>query len=457
MTFLRGSSIALALFAGMIVTSGYASAADLPNTKSPPPPPPSWWSTVTVNGEIDAGITGNFDDPSSGLNWGHLFTDKANEPMFNQGLLTIQRPIDSSKPNYDVGFAFQLMYGSDARFTHYLGECEYCINSLYQVTVVEAYAQAHTPWVFDGGIDWKVGEWPTLEGAEVIQPDGNLFYSHSYIFNYTEPFQDTGILAIAHVNPTIDLYASVVSGENTSIGFPYGDNNAAPAFEGGVGLNKLGPGGAVTVLATTHIGPEDPYYTGGVEPEGAGQVPNGTYVCGVCGNDALRFANDIVITWTATDKLTLTLDGNYTRDNGIGDETYGAAGYASYQTPVDWLKINGRAEVLRDETGAIVGAFPGYFDFVNSEHGYLNTEITQPGTTYLELTGGLNITPPVPTSIPFLKAVIFRPEVRYDASLSGTTPYGLVNTGFNPATGTGSGFGTRSDQFTLGGDIILKF
>jgi hypothetical protein len=457
MTFLRGFSMALALCAGLVMTSGFAKAADLPNTKgAPPAPPPSWWSTITVNGEVDAGITGNPDSPPSGLNWGGLFNDKSNEPMFNQGLLTVQRPTGST--GYDVGFAFQLMYGSDARFVHYLGECEYCINSLYQVAVVEAYASAHTPWVFDGGIDWKVGQWPTLEGAEVIESDLNLFYSHSYIFNYTEPFQDTGVLAIAHVNPTVDLYASVVSGENTSVGFPYGDNNAVPAFEGGFGLNKLGPGGAVTVLATTHIGPEDPYYVGGTEPEGTGQVPAAYAGCGGCsGNSALRFANDTVITWTATDKLTLTLDGNYTRDNGLGDETYGAAGYASYQTPIDWLKINGRAEVLRDDTGAIVGAFPGVFDFVNAEHGYLNTEITGPPTTYLELTGGLNITPTIPSSIPYLKGVIFRPEVRYDTSLNGTTPFGLINTGFNPATGTGSGIGTRSDEVTIGGDVILKF
>ncbi|MGC2141101.1 MAG: outer membrane beta-barrel protein [Methylovirgula sp.] len=432
------------------MTGGYATAADLPNTKGPPPPPPSWWSTVTVNGEIDAGITGNFDDPSSGLNWGHLFTDKANEPMFNQGLLTIQRPIDSSKPAYDVGFAFQVMYGSDSRFVHYLGECEYCINSLYQVSLVEAYVQAHTPWVFPGGIDFKVGQWPTLEGAEVVESDLNLFYSHSYIFNYTEPFQDTGLLAIAHVNPTVDLYGSIVTGENTSIGFPYGDNNTAPAFEGGIGLNNLGPGGAVTVLATTHIGPEDPYYGGGLEPNGAGQTPAGYAGCGggTCGNSILRYANDLVVTWKATDKLTLTLEGNYTRDDGFQDETYGAAGYASYQTPIDWLKINGRAEVLRDETGAIVAAFPGNFDFVNVEHGYLNTSIIDPvGTTYFEITGGLNITPPIPASLPYLKGVIFRPEVRYDTSLNNTTPFDVQ----------GPGGGIKSDEVTVGGDIILKF
>jgi hypothetical protein len=364
--------------------------------------------------------------------------------------LTVQRPIDSSKPVYDVGFAFQAMYGSDSRFVHYLGECEYCIDSLYQVSVVEAYAQAHTPWIFDGGIDFKVGQWPTLEGAEVIESDLNLFYSHSYIFNYAEPFQDTGVLAIAHVNPTVDLYGSIVSGENTSIGFPYGDNNASPAFEGGIGLNKLGPGGAITVLATTHIGPEDPYYFGGTEPNGAGQTP-AVYTCGTCGNSALRYANDIVITWTATDKLTLTLDGNYTRDDAIADETYGAAGYASYQTPIDWLKINGRAEVYRDDTGAFVGAYPGNFAFVNSEHGYLPGAITQGATTYLELTGGLNITPTIPASIPYLKGVIFRPEVRYDTSLNGTTPFDLVQ------TGPGAGFGSKTDQVTVGGDIILKF
>jgi hypothetical protein len=449
MTFLRGFSMALALCAGLVMTSGFAKAADLPNTKgAPPAPPPSWWSAITVNGEIDAGITGNPDSPPSGLNWGDLFNDKSNEPMFNQGLLTIQRPIDSSKPAYDVGFAFQLMYGSDSRFVHYLGECEYCINSLYQVSVVEAYVQAHTPWIFDGGIDFKAGQWPTLEGAEVIESDLNLFYSHSYIFNYAEPFQDTGVLAIAHVNPTIDLYGSVVSGENTSIGFPYGDNNTAPNFEGGIGLNKLGPGGAVTVLATTHIGPQDPYYGGGVEPEGAGQTPFVYPACGyACGNSALRYDNDIVVTWTATDKLTLTLDGNYTRDDALDDETYGAAGYASYQTPIDWLKINGRAEVFRDDTGAFVSEYPGFFDYVNAEHGYLNTAIFGPSTTYFEITGGLNITPTIPSSIPYLKSVIFRPEVRYDTSLNGTTPFDVQ----------GNGVGIKSDQVTIGGDVILKF
>jgi uncharacterized membrane protein YadS len=49
------------------------------------------------------------------LNWGHLFTDKANTPLLNQTILTVQRPLDPKATDYDFGFKGQLMYGSDAR------------------------------------------------------------------------------------------------------------------------------------------------------------------------------------------------------------------------------------------------------------------------------------------------------------------------------------------------------
>ena len=432
MAFSRRTSLLSALCAGTIlgVTSGVAAAADLPTTKAPPAPPPTWWSTITVNGEVDAGIMGNPDSPGNGLNWGRLYDDKANEPTFNTGILTIQRALNPNAA-YDVGFAFQLSYGSDARINHYLGAGEYWINSRYQLDpLMEAYLQAHTPWLTPGGIDFKAGAIPTLEGAEVMDPSGNLFYSHSYIYNFPEPLKDFGILAITHINPTVDIYTMITSGQQTTL-VPYtGDNNDAPAFEGGIGLNKLF-GGSVTVLATTHIGPENPFL--GFGPEA---------------NSALVFENDAVVTWTATDKITVTGEGNYSRNNLTGDQTYGGVGYISYQTPYDWLKLNGRAEVWRDNLGDFVGGFPGNFDFVNSEHGFPCTCIFQGGATYFEITGGLNITPTIPSSIPYLKNVIFRPEVRYDSTLDGTDRFNI------PA---GSVNGTKTSMVTIGGDIILKF
>jgi hypothetical protein len=53
---------------------------------------------------------------------------------------------------------------------------------------------------------------------------------------------------------------------------------------------------------------------------------------------------------------------------------------------------------------------------------------------------GLNIKPPgVP---PTFDGLVIRPEIRYDTSLNGTTPFGA---------------GTKSSQFTFGGDIIIPF
>src|SRR5437868_1194201 len=82
------------------------------------PAPANWSDTLKFSGHIEAGITGNPDDPSNGINFGQLFTDRANRPLLNQLLLTAERPLDANATGYDFGFKLQGMYGSDARFTH---------------------------------------------------------------------------------------------------------------------------------------------------------------------------------------------------------------------------------------------------------------------------------------------------------------------------------------------------
>jgi len=77
-------------------------------------------------------------------------------------------------------------------------------------------------------------------------------------------------------------------------------------------------------------------------------------------------------------------------------------------------------------------------------------------TTYFEITGGLNISPALPPGTPLLKSITFRPEVRYDASLNNTTPFdGQSVPGGRGFPGFGAG--TKSSQFTFGGDLIAKF
>ena len=67
--------------------SAFAADVDLANKKAPPAPPPSWWDAVTITGYLEGSETGNFANPYNGLNWGRLFDDRADRPMFNQGVL----------------------------------------------------------------------------------------------------------------------------------------------------------------------------------------------------------------------------------------------------------------------------------------------------------------------------------------------------------------------------------
>jgi len=209
----------------------------------------------------------------------------------------------------------------------------------------------------------------------VIDPKGNPFYSHSYIFNFGVPTEHTGGYVVWHANPIVDIYAGGDSGSNTTFGS--GDNNGVGAGLAGFGLNNL-LGGKLTVLALTHFGPENPTRT----------VPNA--------NSEFRYENDVVITYKPTDKLSFTAELNYIRDDAFRADGYGAAQYASYALS-DQLTLNGRAEVWRDNKGFFVAAFPGNHDFINSEVGLPATVITAPPTTYSEFTIGVTYKPPLPT------------------------------------------------------------
>ncbi|TAL80933.1 MAG: porin [Beijerinckiaceae bacterium] len=425
---------ALSILAAFAPT--HAFATDLPTIKGPlPAPVPSWWSTFSVSGDIDSGITFNPDLGSGNVNFGRLFDDKANEPLLNQVSVVVQRPLDSSAKTIDFGFRVQLLYGSDARYSHYLGECDYCIDNINQFDVLEAWGAVHLPYVFSGGVDIKVGQFATLLGYEPVNAPDSPFYSHTYIFNFGLPFKDTGIMTISHVSPMLDVYAGAITGENTSIGWNSpafgdpGDNNNAPAFEGGLTLNLLN--GKLTINADTNIGPEN------------ANTPLGAAACACNPNSAMRFLNDINASWKATDKLTLAGEANYVHDDALGGvDAYGFAGYALYQLS-DWLLLKGRAEVFRDNNNFFVAAFPGNFDLANVEHGYPSTAYGAPAaTTYFEVTGGVTITPVLPKGTPYLKSLIIRPEVRYDAALNGTTPFAN---------------GTKSSGVTFASDVILKF
>lgn len=367
-------------------------------------------------GWVESGITANPDDPSDRQNFAHLFTDRSNELLLNQVVVTAERTLAAAGDKFDWGFKAQFLYGSDARYIHSLGLFDNTQHDTVQPDLVEAWMLFHLPIPSTaGGLDIKAGKFVTLEGAETIDPRTNVFYSHSYIFNFGIPFNHTGLLTTFHPSKGLDLYAGVTRGVNTSIS----DNNGSAAFDGGIGLTLLD--GKLTALASTHIGPEN-----------------------AKNNHDQRYLNDLVVTWKPTDKLTAILDANFARDESVPGtaKAYGAALYLTYAIN-DWLTLGIREEVFRDEKGFFVGSFADNDDFIDLERGKTNnidprTFFT--GGTFNEVTVGATFKVPAPKP---LSGLTIRPELRYDAALSSDIP---------PFANQDS-----RHQFTAGIDAIVTF
>jgi hypothetical protein len=447
----------VAVVAILALSSTAATAADLASKKAAaaPPPPPAWLDTLTIDGYVEGGITVNPDQPFNHINFGQLYTDRANRPTFNGLLVTAQRPLDPKADDYDFGFKLQLQLGQDMRYNHYYGLLDYAIHSGTQFGPTEAHVLAHLPWVTplsEGGVDLKIGNFTTYNGAELLSSVDAPLYSHSYIFNYG-PFIHTGVMAATHVRSWLDIYTGVTTGVNTSIGWP-GDNNNAASLYGGVGLNLFD--GEVTVMAMVHHGPENPKQ---LDPLGVGWT-NTAAGCACDPNTAKRTYANVVTTWKATENLTFTTDIAFDRESGwntvptingglkpLGADAYAVAQYVSYKFD-DVVKFNGRIEFYRDNKNFFVGAYPGYFDLVNFGHGFpcpscIFAGPGNVGTSYLALTAGLTITPELP-KMPIIKGIILRPEFRWDSAVNGAQPF------FGPN-------GRKSSQGLIMLDAIVPF
>lgn len=378
---------------------------------------------VKLSALVEAGITATNNDPASNVNFGHLLTDKHDQMVLNQAMLTAQKDLDPKVAGYDWGFKLQGFYGADARYTHAIGLLDHTTDDRNQFDITEANLLAHLPAVTTDGVDVKAGLYSTPLGSEVIQASGNYLYSHSYIFNFGLPYKHTGILTTTHAGPMLDVYLGLDTGTNTTFG-ARGDNNGALAGIAGLGLNNL-MDGKLTVLALSHFGPENP-----------SRNANGTSHA----DDVGRYYNDVVVTYKPDDTWTFVTEGNFVRDDLTHANGGGAAQYAVYAW-APWLSLVGRAEIFGDPNNAFVAGFPGNNDFVNFERGL---PLQKPlitaahGTTYAGLTLGANIKPPqVPAMV---EGAMIRPEVRYDSTLTGAKA-------FNDAK--------DNDQWSFGMDVVV--
>jgi Putative beta-barrel porin-2, OmpL-like. bbp2 len=439
-TFLTGVAPAMAQ------TATPAPAAAAPAAAAPAaadaPPPGYWINGIHLSAQIEAGIIANPADPK--LNVGQSLTDHPNQVLLNQVLLGAEKKIDPKATGMDWGFKLSVLYGSDARYTHFLGFLDQAVpaSQRNQFDVVEASGTLHFPNpAMSGGLDVKAGLYATPLGAELIDPSTNPFYSHSYIFNFG-PYKHMGLLATAHMTDLVDIYGGLDTGTNTTFG-PQGDDNNAIGGIIGFGLNMMD--GNLTVLALSHIGAENASRAldALTPPRNAGAY--------------MRYYNDVVVVWKANDKLTLTTEADWYRDD------FGTSGYAGKAAPAnafavaqyaayaitDTVTLNARAEIFRDDNGFFVTSFPGNYDPVRAQKGLSNGSYASPAATYGALTLGVTYKPAMPSPV---TALAIRPEIRYDQSLGGNN---VFNRAINPKTG--AAYFKDSGAFTVGTDVVLTF
>ncbi|QNT77619.1 outer membrane beta-barrel protein [Entomobacter blattae] len=381
-----------------------------------------WVEGITVHGQVEGGIIANPARPEDGLNFGSLLTDHANQAQLNQMTLTIAKDLDPQlNKDYQLGFDIQLLYGSDARYFHLLGMDTNMITQRYQLIPSEAYLTGHLPWLTEGGVDVKAGIMTAIMGVEGLDPTTRPFYSLAYTSNYSVPFEHLGILTTFHVDETFDVVTGIDSGNQTTIGS--GDNNGEPAGYFGVTLNNLA-GGDLTIVQLSRIGPENP-----------------TRTFGPRANSAMRYWNDIDVTYKLSEEATLTGEVNYLHDEGLRADVYSFVGFMAYKLDPE-LTFNLRTELYRDNTGAFVSNFQTNTGYTRALRGISVPSVSAPPTTYGALTLGLTYKPDLGHFSDVFSLFEIRPEIRFDRSLNGTRP-------FNASRNAG--------QFTFGGDAVIGF
>ncbi len=167
-----------------------------------------------------------------------LFTDHANQFQLNQvHPLTAQKPLDPKNPDYQWGFKVAVHHGSDARYTQFL------LNrrALPVPILLKPTVQAHPPWLTEGGIARKAGQYPTPLGYETIDPSTNLFYPHAHHHLPVHPAVPTHRHADndARQQHPLDVYAGAGSTDSRYHGKGRWTRNGAVGGIAGFGLNLM--------------------------------------------------------------------------------------------------------------------------------------------------------------------------------------------------------------------------
>ncbi|MBX9579484.1 MAG: porin, partial [Gemmataceae bacterium] len=277
---------------------------------------------------------------ASGTNLPMTLNDRANEFLMNQNYLIAEKTIDTSKKEFQLGWAMNwILPGSDARYTIIRGLWDDQLRKnnggpeLYPIDPYQFYVQAWLPNLGPNGTKVIVGRFATHMSYEVIQAVDAPFVSRSYGFQYN-PFTHTGVWATTQLNDDWSVGNGLATGNDTFID----------------------PANRLTYLGRLMWAPKE----GKTQVILNTSVTNPTYDA----SQAFPFYNDynLQVIHKFTDKLTYVLDATYSHisdaplPNGTTGyaDWYGAVNYLIY-SHTDTVASTLRAEVFNDTTGFRTG------------------------------------------------------------------------------------------------------
>jgi len=372
---------------------------------------------LTITGWIDAGIMGNGRNTADGFNGPLTFADRNGEGQANQVWFSFDRSAPANNCGWFLGGHVDYFYGSDFFFATAAGldgtpnGDTPRWNSDPRLLYGSAMPQLYVETDYD---DWKIkwGHFLTPLGYEAPPAIANFFYSHSYTFQYGEPFTHTGFLVTKPTGDNWTWNGGLVAGWNTF------DTDDRAAWLGGVTYADKDWGSLAFEIIT---GQDSELNLPGVGPF------------------ADRTLYSLVWTRNFTSRFTYVLQHDLGNQNdaitarGGGAQWYGINQYLFYKLNCCWT-AGMRIEWFRDDDGFVVTtARPG-----NADNG-----ASFPGNFY-EITLGLNYKPNSNLAI--------RPEVRWDW-YDGQPNQSVTN----PPVTSPYNAGTANNQLTFGVDLVTQW
>jgi Putative beta-barrel porin-2, OmpL-like. bbp2 len=305
---------------------------------------------TTVNLSLDGYYAYNFNAPVGRVNLLRAYDVLSNNFNLNQASVIFDHEPDVSAGRR-FGARVDLQYGQ-ATDTLQGNPANEPRPQIYQ-NIFQAYGTYVVP--LGSGLTVDFGKWSSSLGIEGNYTKDQMNYSRSFYYDFL-PFYHMGVRVNYPVNDRFTLTYWIVNGTNQV--------EATNGFKDELFGFTAKPTKTVTWVVNYYLGQEHPDRVVVAPTSPIPVQPGLSFEAIRPAPDGRLHIFDSYVTWQATPKLALALEGDYViqrlwRNQGVGESSApshvdGAAGYARYVfTPR--IAVAARAEYLSDRGGLFSG------------------------------------------------------------------------------------------------------